>query len=221
MMEPQPDQDQERWGNVQRSIISFCRQRLARERARRGFFPSALVADSRGMPALLRTSPANQQLLLSHGNVVWAHLVQANSLLLRPGPLDLQGWVVYGRDRSFDRGIDELERISNILYGWKENVPAEPELARWADRLREMNSPFYNLPVPSSVSGGRAVSCTTTMVFRDHLPGGILVGSWFPYLVLDELKQSMILPGAYWPARLCEDWRKEAAAREGVGQEAP
>ena len=58
----------------------------------------------------------DHDLLLSQGEIVWAHIVQANSLLFKPGKEDSPAEIVFSLDRVFDEDIEALRLIAERIY---------------------------------------------------------------------------------------------------------
>ena len=78
----------------------------------------------------------DHDLLLSQGEIVWAHIVQANSLLFKPGKEDSPAEIVFSLDRVFDEDIEALRLIAERIYDLKGNTYEDGQI----DRLARMVS---------------------------------------------------------------------------------
>jgi hypothetical protein len=150
----------------------------------------------------------DQHLLFKQGEVVWAHLVQANSNLFYPeDPDDLPAAVVCGYDRYFDDHLDDLSFIAHHLFEIKGRTMRHPQLARLAEHLQDEMEVLFNHPLPDILPTPAVAHFTCLMVHRKHLPVPYLAQPWFPLLVLpDQTPMSMILPSRYWPQELVHAW---------------
>jgi hypothetical protein len=149
-----------------------------------------------------------QDLLYSHGRIVLAHLVQANTLLFEPGKDDCPACIVFSEDTYFDENIDEMSEIANNLYILKDTAVEDLELKEFADVITDQMTALYNVQLPNSITNNKLVYYTTIMVKRSHLPNQYLKLGWFPILVCPEkTKASIILPCKYWSTKLIKMWQ--------------
>ncbi len=130
----------------------------------------------------LREAVDRQELLLAHGTIVWAALVQANTLLFKAGPADCPAQVIYSRDAEFDARPAELRAIAQRIFKLKGSTPTDPREKAIADKLtNEMDRTMgWRLPVELT---DRPVFSAAIMVWRKHIPAGVLSGASFPVLV--------------------------------------
>ena len=71
---------------------------------------------------------------------------------------------------------------------------------------------WYSIPSISRMT--MTCRCSSLMVFRRHLPLGILTGNIVPLLVPPEEPYCvMILPSRFWPELFVEYWKKGLAVR--------
>src|SRR6185312_7009439 len=73
-----------------------------------------------------------QGMLLRHGNVVWATIVQANQFLFKSGLWNHPATIAYSPDPCFDGDIAGLTSIGHRLAGLKHTAPADPEEQKYA-----------------------------------------------------------------------------------------
>jgi hypothetical protein len=147
--------------------------------------------------------------LLRRGEVVWGHIVQANTLLFKPGPDDCPAAAVFSLDPHFDDNLDELEHMARALFDLKRAEEYDKEVADFARAITNEYEVLFNRKLPKSVASGRTVYYTTIMVHRKHLPARSLKAGWFPLVVLPkESPASLILPSRYWDANLVRQWKK-------------
>lgn len=150
-----------------------------------------------------------QRLLLSEGQVYWGAMVQANILLFEVGREDHPALAVYGTDRTFDPCPERLHAIGQRLFSLKNTTPDNPQDRRFAAMITDEMERSLGWRVPKRHTAGREVFCSASMVFRTHLPGGILRAGWFPLLVHPDTPAIMIVPRRFWPPELVRIWSEE------------
>jgi len=187
-------------------FLDHCRARLAAERARSSEVPAA---DRLRIPAPLarladhplRAIYSEQPRLFAQGQVVWAHIVQANTQLFELGEADLPAAFVYSLDPWFDDHPETLGEMATQLFAQKGSANPDPALAEFARIITSETEIAYNLRVPQERTAGREVYYTTAMVHRNHLHEWVLKALLLPYLAAPgKVRSSMILPHRYWPS---------------------
>ncbi len=142
--------------------------------------------------------------LLQSGRVVWARVVQANTLLFRPGQDDHPGEVVY--DPAGRADPDALDAVAERLYALKGTRPRNPSLAFIAAYLTHERTRTRGFPVPPGL-GARGLLLSTLVFHRPHLPGARLGGLRFPVLIADAAPGvAMVLPAPCWPEAMRASW---------------
>lgn len=149
----------------------------------------------------------DQEMLLSRGEVVFAHLIQANSLLFQPGDSDAPAAIVFSSDHYYDDHVDELLIIGHAMFDLKGKTQDDPELKRFAKAITDEVSALFNVKLPEKLTNGRKVYYSTIIIHRKHLPVKYLKTRWFPVLIHPETTEAcMILPSKYWAPNLVEYW---------------
>ncbi len=150
----------------------------------------------------------DQRLLFQQGEVVWAHIIQANEGLFEPhDPDDLPAALVYGSGRYFDDHLDDLSFIAHHLFAIKGREMRHPELAKVAKCLADEIEVRFNHPLPPVLPTAGPIHYSAVMIHRKHLPVPHLAQLWFPLLVCPEqTKMSMILPSRYWAREMIDAW---------------
>ncbi len=149
----------------------------------------------------------NQELLMREGRIVWGHIVQANSLLFKPGPEDCPAAAVFSLDPWFDDHLPELGSIADVLYQLKGEDTGDPAKDSFAENLRDDYSPVFSAILPKAISGSVPAHYTAFMVHRKHLPVNHLNSVWIPLLIHPtKTSASMILPAKYWDTDLINYW---------------
>lgn len=150
----------------------------------------------------------DQRHLWTHGQVVWGHVVQANSLLFSPSNSQtLPANVLYSPDNYFDDRLPQLEDVAHQIFQLKGTSPEEGELKEFARAVTDELARTMRLPLPRSLSGGREVVFTTCFIEPAHLPSGYLCRGFFPLLICPERTDAvMILPARYWSKELRAAW---------------
>src|SRR5262249_52306381 len=132
-------------GMPMRELIEGCRKRFgdpARDgsEADRGAFrfrPGWLL---RTMLFLtrdkLRIVLRDQDLLREHGQVVWGHLVQANTVLFNPRNRQaLPANVLYSPDPYFDEQLPLLGELAHGIFDLKGRSPRDKEMRHFAEAI--------------------------------------------------------------------------------------
>lgn len=159
-------------------------------------------------------------MLYRHGRVVWAALVQANSLMFQSRPENCPGEVVY--DPSGKTELTTLLEMAQKLYRLKNTTPVQPDQRAYAENLTgEMSRLFAHTfpqslaPLPLKISG--------LWFWRPHLPNGMLSLTYFPILLCDDeafAGQVMPLPSLFWPETLQQYWLQHDMSDEDYTQPA-
>lgn len=151
-----------------------------------------------------------KNLLLAKGIVVWGHIVQANSLLLKKGKNNYSAAIVYSLDPIFNSNLSQLSRIAWELYELKNRRIEHPEvidLKAIANAITNETDCLFNIKIPESIALDRVVYYTTIAVYRQDLPTKCLRNNWFPLLIAPGVTENvMILPAKYWHRNLVRAW---------------
>ncbi|NTW29530.1 MAG: hypothetical protein HGA39_09255 [Coriobacteriia bacterium] len=185
-----------------RDAINAIRAKIGVEPRHFGLFARRYVSGSR--PSWMEDDDdlmeffRNQDLLMHEGGVVWGALVQANTLLFSPGKMDHPAMVIYAPDRSLDACPEWLSSVARELYQLKNTMPEEPDRRELASMITDEMERGLGWTVPSSITGGKLIKSSSVMVFRQHLPHGVLKGDFFPLLFHPDTSAVMIVPSRYW-----------------------
>lgn len=134
--------------------------------------------------------------LYQRGRVVWAALVQANNLLFQANDTaNCPAEIIY--DKSGRTPPDVLRQWAKELFSLKNTTPSEPELARYAAHITDERTRFSG-SIPKQISHSMPVFGASLLIWRLHLPNGILSLPTFPIVVADDCDEVMILPAKYW-----------------------
>lgn len=152
---------------------------------------------------------SKKALLLQQGEIVYAHLVQANVILYkRFPPFDCPAQIVYSTEPYFMKHPEKLQDIAWGIYKYKgqalETIPDEwKEVARViTDELDRADFSFELNVNEKSLE----YHMIPTMIYRKLLPKRKLCGSLLPVLTMPDCKQVFILPKKYWTKKFTEMW---------------
>jgi hypothetical protein len=148
-----------------------------------------------------------QWLLHSEGNIVWAALVQANKLLFKPGKDDCPALLVYSPDPHFDARPHELRAIASAIFTLKNTTPPDQETRRIAQMVSDEMDRGMTCDLPAALTD-KAVRSAAFMVFRKHIPNGVLDVAMFPILTHPATAATMIVPFEFWPKQLIILWKQ-------------
>ncbi|WP_431263252.1 hypothetical protein ACQ859_25110 [Roseateles chitinivorans] len=149
-----------------------------------------------------------QELLLTKGRIVWAGLVQANRILFSPGDVDSAAGIVHSDDPYFDDHPLEMHRIAQTYYSFKNTEPTDPALKEMARRVTDERTRQMGT-VADGVFSHRPLRDSTIVVFRRHLPTGVLLHGLLPLLTHPSTPAVMILPEAFWPEEMVQLWKAQ------------
>lgn len=150
---------------------------------------------------------ARADALLRTGDVVWGHVVMANSLLFKPGKTDSPGDVLFAEDRSFDHLLDRLARAANTLFALGQDKPPAEDYRAIVHHLTNDMDRAAKLPVPAAISRGARLFVSTVMFHRAGLPLGLLGSNFLPLLVAPNIAAVSVLPVALWADDLIAAWK--------------
>lgn len=155
----------------------------------------------------LREAVDRQALLLSEGTIVWAAVVQANKQLFEAGVSDCPAQVLYSPDPAFDARPQELRAIAKRVFELKGSKPSDSRERAIADKVtNEMDRTMgWRLPLELT---DRPVFSAALMVWRRHIPAGVLSGASFPVLMHPATQAVMIVPVEFWPIELVQLWKE-------------
>ncbi len=157
-------------------------------------------------------------MLLRHGRVVWAALVQANSLMFQPREENCPGDIVYDPTGNTEPGT--LLEMAQSLYRLKNSSPVQPDQQAYAQHLTGELGRLFAQPYPQSLAAV-PLQMSSIWFWRPHLPNGILSLPFFPILICDDAAfagQVMPLPALFWPAELQQQWLQHDIAHEDYTQ---
>jgi hypothetical protein len=151
-----------------------------------------------------------QELLLTQGQVIWGALVQANRLLFSPGEGDSAAMVLRSSDAYFDDHPQELRRIGQAFFQLKDTEPADPMLREAARRVSDEHSRSMGEEVVPGLFSRRPLFDNSTLVFRKHLPNGMIAHGLLPILTHPSTPAILILPFQFWTEELLLRWKAQA-----------
>ncbi len=193
------------------SVLDVCRENFGRPPRQFRFFERMDLTIRRCHISLLwdplKVHYKQQKIVQTEGQIVWGHLVQANSSLFDKGPNDCPADVIYSFDPFFDDRLDALAEIAEAVSELKGTEPNEPGQLEVARHLTDEYTRIFKHPVPPEMTGGREVFLTSLMVIRKHLPGYYLQNGYFPLVACPDMTPALlILPARYWPKALIAAW---------------
>ncbi|MCL2658679.1 MAG: hypothetical protein FWD62_14945 [Betaproteobacteria bacterium] len=150
-----------------------------------------------------------QRVLLERGDVVWGALVQADNKLFKHGDEDLPGVLVFSRHPHFNSRPQALRRLGQELFANKGKTMGDSAMQEIGAVLANETLRPFNHPLPAILTA-HAAWMSAFLVFRKHLPDGVLSGSWFPLLTSPETRAVMIVPSKFWPIYLVQQWQAGA-----------
>lgn len=155
---------------------------------------------------------SEKRALLKRGEVTYASIVQANTMLFHKFPsCDCPAQVVYSSDTYVKENPYMLYDIARYIFDYKgepeENIPDEwKSIARAVTDEYDRTGFTFGLEINGYTVGFHLIP---TMIFRKLLPKKKLCGKILPVLVSPECKQILILPKKYWTKEFTRAWVKK------------
>lgn len=139
--------------------------------------------------------------LLQKGDVCYAYVVQANTILfeLFP-PLDCPASIVYSTDPAVANHPEILEEIATNIFSYK-NCDLETVPEKWREMARITTDEYDRTNVTFTVEyQGKEIEFRfmPIMVYRKLVPKWKLCGNLLPLLTAEGCESVMILPKKYW-----------------------
>lgn len=152
-----------------------------------------LYSQITAMPSLYRT-----------GKVVWAALVQANSLMFKSEGASCPGEIVF--DPTGQTDVYTLHNSAKQLFALKGTTPEQEDQRKYAEHLTDERTRLINFPFPQSLAP-LPLRMSSVWFWRMHLPDGILTLPYFPIIISEQtLGEAIILPSLFWPKVFKEYW---------------
>ncbi len=141
------------------------------------------------------------------GKLAWAHIIQANKLMFRPGNVNCPGELLVWVDGNIDFNVEDIEVMANVLFdlkGTSETI-TDPETKKFAEYLENEFIRNYGLKVPNKVSNGIDFRICTVFFQRHHIPNGVITNGLFPVLYLEENPMVVVIvPHRFWTQELLD-----------------
>lgn len=201
-MPPQPKMEQ-----------AIVKLRNAYAQTQKKLNPATLASICASTPPWMNKTDAlseilkQQTLLYKEGVIVWGALIQANKLLFSPGRDDCPALLVYSSDTYFDARPQELRLIGQKIFSLKDTSPSDPELKNVAQLVSDEMGRSMGFKLPR-VFSNRDIRAATFMVFRKHIPNGVLSAGLFPLLIHPSTEAVMIGPSEFWPIEMIIMWKE-------------
>jgi hypothetical protein len=148
----------------------------------------------------------DQDLLMSEGTVVWGALVQANTLLFRPGPHDSPGIVIHTTEPHLHDDLVRLSAVAKKLFALKDGGGKTSAEKAFGSKLADDLASFLAEAVPKTLGGESPILANTAMFHRKHLPNGILSCGFFPLFIHPTTTAIFVVPARYWDNNLLDVW---------------
>ena len=147
--------------------------------------------------------------LLQRGQVVCAHIVQANTILFKLFPHnDCPAHIIYSTSPAVEKDPSILRELAYFLYHYKDQ-PLEQVPQQWREIAQVITDEYDRSGFTFSLEiNGEQITAhmIPVMVFRKLLPRRTLLGSFLPVLTYPESSTVLILPKRYWTANFKKSW---------------
>ncbi len=160
----------------------------------------------------------DKKILLTQGQIYYAQLIQANSLLFKSIPqFDCPASFIYSTDSIMEENPLIMQDIASSIYYYKdkpiEEIPVESLSETFIEIVRVIRDEYDRSKIPFSISydDGSNIDMIfqSLIVFRKHLPfpKRTLKGSVIPIIACpDKCFSIMILPKKYWSKNFMRAW---------------
>ncbi len=154
----------------------------------------------------LQASYARLGALLTDGDVIWGHVVQANVALFRSGEETAPAQIAYGARSDREVRPERLREIAKAAYALKGAALEDPALARVSSALARELERHEPIDLPGAITRGAAVRMAIVVVHRALLPKRRLSSSFVPLLANRARDEIALLPGRHWSEDLKRGW---------------
>lgn len=147
--------------------------------------------------------------------MTWGAVVQAGAALYSVGRHDMPAEFVFSTDPGARLSVKKLYEARHRIVSLRGTTPSERHLARFNEHLTTTETRCVALDVPDELCGQLHCRVSTLIVYRRHLPNGVLSSPLVPLLVSpDEPIDAMVLPCRFWPRDWIALWHEEQRSRE-------
>ena len=151
----------------------------------------------------------DKMLLLQHGRLAYAHIVQANEVLFRSfPPADCPAHIVYSTSPAVMEDPAILRELAHQLFYYKDK-PFSQVPEQWRDVAQVITNEYdrSGFTLPLTFDGQPVeVRMIPVMIFRKLLPKRRLCGSFLPILTDPDSSTVMVLPKRYWTPAFTGAW---------------
>lgn len=162
----------------------------------------------KGQNALSAVYQEKEQ-LLQEGRVVYAYVIQANTMLFSAfPPIDCPASIVYSTDAFVQENPGILKVLAEKIYSYK-NVDLDlvPEAWRELARITTDESDYADFRFTICLEGRNIdIHFLPVMVHRKLLPKKKLCGRLLPVITDYECRSVLILPRRYWSKEFIKAW---------------
>lgn len=149
--------------------------------------------------------------LLQQGEITYASIVQANTILFRRyPPLNCPAHIIFPSDSHREENPEVLFDIAWRIYGYK-GKPPDDIPNEWKEIARVVTDEYDRTGFTISLEAdgcSREYRMIPTMIYRKLLPKRKLCGNLLPVLRVADCKQIFILPKQYWTKAFRKVWTK-------------
>lgn len=152
---------------------------------------------------------SKKSLLLQQGNIAFAHIVQANTILFqRFPPFNCPAHIIYSVNKAVTENPEILFDIATELYSYK-GKPENEIPDKWKNVAKVIKDEYDRSDFTFNIEAYETTAeyhMLPIMVFRKLLPGRRLCGNLIPILFAPDCKQVLILPKKYWSKNFTKLW---------------
>lgn len=147
--------------------------------------------------------------LLKKGQITYACIVQANTILFRHfPPWNCPAQIVYSTDPYVAEHPNFLREAAMKIYSYKGKSTAKVP-KEWQELAKTITNEYSRAcPTFAIEADGRSIECRMipTIIHRKLLPKRKLYGCLLPILTIPKYKQILILPKKYWTKDFTDAW---------------
>lgn len=151
-----------------------------------------------------------QSNLFQMGRIYYGYIVQANNYLFQKDPyINCPAAILYSTDDRLNRNPAILKKVGKWLFSYKNTDEAPEHVKRVVDAITDEKERLFNVKIEINMNDGSqaVLYYTTVMIFRKHLPEGMIKGSFLPIIASPNMfKTVMVLPKKYWTKRFIKNW---------------
>ena len=147
----------------------------------------------------------NWQKILESGELAWAQIIQANSLMFSKGKNDSPGELIICKNNCSFEKLEKLAQSLFLLKGQSKNIKNEEE-KKFAIHLEDEITCNFGLKIPETICKDKGYFVSVGFFQRKHLPKRKISNGFLPVFYSSITHEIVIVPKQYWSKEFKKWW---------------